>query len=529
MPARSIQRIVAAAALALAAATTAHASEPAVVLDTSDLRPDADAFVSSAQPDRNFGGDSRLWVGQRSGYGAVRSAVRWRMQDLALARAVTGAEVRLNVTDAGPAGDAGRDVVLYRIDGSWDEGGIAWNRWPSTSGGRLATARLGTGTGWQSFRSDDVTKLVKGWRLPSWHKGHHANRGLYIQGYEADGSYRGFGSRESGSRPELRLTHVADVKPPTSTMKPIPPYHTTPDRDQPGSSRIGLSWDYGDPEPATGVKLFRIYAQQGQGEWRLVSDNVERTDSHVLGINGGRYRFAVYAVDQAGNVEVPGPAEVETLVDLTPPLVSVDPLPAWSGRSIQVTWSGRDYPEGAGLEPSGLATYDAFYAIGDGGWAPLVIGTTARGAVLENAIDGLEYRFRARAIDRAGNMQPVGDAQATTRIDARPPTVAMSRVAASEQGLFTVRWEGDDHGGSGVASYDVQYAVDGGPWRDWVMATRDLERIFQGERPRFYAFRARARDAAGNEGIWPAAPQLYVAVVGPGDLPHVVNLPWNGR
>lgn len=529
MRTRSIPHAVAAIVAMLVVATTARAADPDVVLETAELRPEADAFVSSAQPDRNYGGDSRLWVGQRAGYGAVRSVVRWRMRDLDLARAVTEAEVRLNAAEAGPSGDPGRDIVLFRIDGSWDEGDIAWSRWPSIGGGRVATARLGTGTGWQSFRSDDLTKLVKGWRLPSWHRGHHSNRGLFVQGFEADGSYRAFGSRESGSKPELRLTHVADVKPPTSTLHPIPPYHTTPDRDQPGSSRIELSWTYGDPEPATGVRFFRVYAQQGSGDWRLVADNVERTDAHMLGVNGGRFRFAVYAVDHANNVELPGPAEVETLVDLTPPLVSVDPLPAWSGRRIQVTWSGKDFPEGDGLEPSGLATYDVFYAIEGGAWAPLLLGTTARSAVVEDAFDGLSYSFRARAIDRAGNMQPVDGAQAVTRVDARPPAVAMSRVTGIEQGIFTVRWEGDDHGGSGVATYDVQYRVDGGPWRDWVVGTRDLERIFQGERPRFYDFRARARDVAGNEGPWPAEPLLRVAVVGPGDLPHVVDLPWAGR
>jgi len=513
----------------VAAAPPARAQSPDAVLATADLKSVADAFVSSAQPDRNFGGENRLWVGDRPGYGATRTAVRWDHTDLDKDRAVTDAEVRLYLSQAGPSGDPGRDIVLFRIDGGWDEGNIAWNRWPSVRSDRLAVTRVGGGSGWQSFRSAELTKRVKAWRLPGWQRAHTANRGLYVQGYETAGSNRGFDAREGSNDPILRLTHVDDVKPPTSALEPLPLYHTTPDRDQPGSSRIALEWDYDDPEPATGVEFFRIYAQLAQGDWQLVADKVERTDATVLGINGGRYKFAIYAVDQAGNIEVPGPAEAETLVDLTPPYVSIEALPEWSGAAIQVAWSGKDYPEGPGLEPSGIATYDAFYAIDGGPWLTLALGTTARTAVLDAPYDGATYTFMARASDRAGNFQPIGEAQTVTRIDRRPPTVTMQRIAGGEDGLFTVRWEGDDHGGSGVTTYDVQYRVDSGPWMNWVLATRDLERIFQGERPHFYAFRARARDAAGNEAPWPAEPLLRVAIVGPGDLPNTVQLPWAAR
>ena len=32
-----------------------------------------------------------------------------------------------------------------------------------------------------------------------------------------------------------------------------------------------------------------------------------------------------------------------------------------------------------------------------------------------------------------------------------------------------------------------------------------------------------------GESAWPTQPLLYVAVVGPGDLPNTVNLPWAAR
>ena len=64
---------------------------------------------------------------------------------------------------------------------------------------------------------------------------------------------------------------------------------------------------------------------------------------------------------------------------------------------------------------------------------------------------------------------------------------------------FVVRWSGSDQGPAGIAHYDVQYRVDGGPWTDWRMGVTFTQDEFTGgEDGRFYEFRARGVDNAGN-------------------------------
>jgi hypothetical protein len=66
---------------------------------------------------------------------------------------------------------------------------------------------------------------------------------------------------------------------------------------------------------------------------------------------------------------------------------------------------------------------------------------------------------------------------------------------------FTVSWTGDDHDGSGIVSYDVQYRVDGGEWFDWLTdVPHESSEFTGGENGRMYEFRARGEDRAGNVG-----------------------------
>lgn len=72
---------------------------------------------------------------------------------------------------------------------------------------------------------------------------------------------------------------------------------------------------------------------------------------------------------------------------------------------------------------------------------------------------------------------------------------------------FTVSWSGSDTGGSGLASYDLQYR-DGlvNPWTDWLTYTTATSATFSGVSSHSYYLRSRARDHAGNLEDWPVDP-----------------------
>src|SRR5262245_9724477 len=85
-----------------------------------------DTFISSAQPNSNFGSAGRLFVGWRDPYGATRSAVQFNLNQIARNRAVTRSRLQLFLSEAGPPGDV-REIPIYRITSSWSESSATWN------------------------------------------------------------------------------------------------------------------------------------------------------------------------------------------------------------------------------------------------------------------------------------------------------------------------------------------------------------------------------------------------------------------
>ncbi len=65
---------------------------------------------------------------------------------------------------------------------------------------------------------------------------------------------------------------------------------------------------------------------------------------------------------------------------------------------------------------------------------------------------------------------------------------------------FVVSWRASDI--STIRSYDVQVAVDGGPWTAWRTRTPLTSDVYFGADGHSYAFRVRATDAPGNVGSW---------------------------
>jgi hypothetical protein len=65
---------------------------------------------------------------------------------------------------------------------------------------------------------------------------------------------------------------------------------------------------------------------------------------------------------------------------------------------------------------------------------------------------------------------------------------------------FVVTWTAQDD--SRIASYDVQVAIDGGRWTNWLTHTHATSEVYLGADGHGYAFRARSTDARGNVGAW---------------------------
>lgn len=88
--------------------------------------------------------------------------------------------------------------------------------------------------------------------------------------------------------------------------------------------------------------------------------------------------------------------------------------------------------------------------------------------------------------------------------DTTAPIAGIVNLPATESSeTFTVSWTGIDD--RGIVSYDTQVSIDGRPWLSWLAGTTATSAPYAGANGHGFAFRVRARDAAGNVGAWAVA------------------------
>lgn len=193
--------------------------------------------------------------------------------------------------------------------------------------------------------------------------------------------------------------------------------------------------------------------------------------------------------------------------DQIPPVVTVNPLPAFVGRNFTVSWGGTD----AG--GSGLAYYDVQYRVDGGDWVDWQTHVTATTDEFADGKNGRRYEFRARGVDNAGNAENYGDPEAATTVDTQPPTAQVNPLPGLVGDThFTVSWSGDDHGGSGIAYYDVRFRINNGAWQIWQTQTTNTSALFAAPGDNLYEFEARAVDNRGMAEDFTGQPEASTIV-----------------
>jgi hypothetical protein len=503
-------------------------------LSTKRLQAEQDTFVSEARKDDNFGRDDLLYVGGPEGYGKSYSYLWFEMDELPADQAVDEAKLELYLREAGPAGDEDRTLSAYKVrikhrgddrrcDASWDERDLTWDDQPDYDDDALDREDVSTSRGRFSLK---FTKLAQRWRVPEWNLEHECNGGVVIHGDDRDGSFRGFDSSEASNEPELRLSHFTDDKAPNGEMKALPTYITAPDPGSITEATVPLAWEGSDPMPGTGIDRFQLFGKANEGQWQLLAPEVRTYSGSFKAENGLRYGFAIYPVDPAGNMKAATESGTAfTHVDFDPPVATVDKIPAYMPGPFELTFTAYDLPNTPGKMGSGVSHYDLHYNIGGGSWGLLASPLRENHFFFEAAEQGLHYQFRVIGVDFAGHRELEGEYEAETRIDGLPPVVSFASADSIGRERFAVRWSSVDPGLSGTVSYDIQVQTDGGPWRDWQIATSALSFTFEGETGHVYGFRARARDLAGNQGVYPLEAQMKAATFLREDLTFRAILP----
>jgi uncharacterized protein YjdB len=105
----------------------------------------------------------------------------------------------------------------------------------------------------------------------------------------------------------------------------------------------------------------------------------------------------------------------------------------------------------------------------------------------------------------------IGTGTWTNTIDADAPDANIVGLPTSAlPGPLNITWAGNDHGASGVASFDVYVSIDGGPLALWLPGRTTTSANYSISAGHTYGFAVRATDNVGNVGAAPTSAQATV-------------------
>jgi len=233
------------------------------------------------------------------------------------------------------------------------------------------------------------------------------------------------------------------------------------------------------------------------------------TSTNFSGLAEGSHVFKVRSTDSAGSD--PSPAQYDWRIDLTAPTVSFDNSPGVASNQTAASFN---------FSANELVTYH--YKLDSEAWQQAASASTTVSGLSSGShmlsLYGVDaVGFQGATIETSWKVDLLAP---SALLNDLPPTTDLTSFANS--GL-TVSFGGTDQdmpNGSGVFSYDVEFAIEGGEWQVWNQALEQNYAVFgqpmsEGQ---YAAFRVRANDAAGNVSAWTASKQTRFANTQPDHL-----------
>ncbi len=206
--------------------------------------------------------------------------------------------------------------------------------------------------------------------------------------------------------------------------------------------------------------------------------------------------FAIAATRQVTALQTPSPTVALTLdrpgarpgEEVTVNATVTNPSPDLTGENAAVSLA---LPPGVELAPSSPSATQSVGTLQPGASAPVswrVRGTGERVAQLSASAQAQRY----------GETLSGPSARATLLVDGTPPAVTFSGASGRTTATSTsLAWSAADTG-VGVASFDLERQVDGGPFTIELAATTDSSATVSTPVGHVYVFRVRALDRLGN-------------------------------
>jgi hypothetical protein len=421
-----------------------------------------DTFLSSRNPNSNYGGDGSLRLGwEANEFDAVRMMIQFDLGGIPSNATVNSARLNIYQSQSIPSNDGSMGYRAQFVRSSWSEFGATWNNANFLGGDPLPLGQVNNQDGW---KSGDVTNLIHAWL-----SGAETNHGLILTGDETPSNNRSriFNSRETGLGAYIDVDYSVqcDTIAPQTNVGPLPNY-------SPGTFEV--SWGGQDFAPSgctpSGISYYDVYYRINGGSWVHWKNQTTATQNNFkdYASNGDRVELMSRGTDRAGNQEQENPPQAATTIDTLPPTTSMTPLPQFTtSPNFTVNWSGND-------NLSGVRNYDLQWRANDGTWQTLISETTLTSFQITGAQPNVIYDFRVRATDNVGNVQNFPESpQASTTIreysvaQVSPFVPAVVTSSTPNPGGVNVNWNVTEVPGTQVTSVEIFYQFNGGSWTAW--------------------------------------------------------------
>jgi RHS repeat-associated protein len=174
-------------------------------------------------------------------------------------------------------------------------------------------------------------------------------------------------------------------------------------------------------------------------------------------------------------------------VNVTAALNQATGLIIWTMESIDPVTGGVPADPFAGFLPPNDATHR-----GDG-----YVTFSVKPKV--GLADGTDFTNKAIIVFDVN--APIDTNVVINTIDLTNPTSNVSSLPATSPANFTVNWGGNDAGGSGIASYDVNVSTDGGTYVPWLTGTTATSATYTGSIGHTYSFYSYSTDNVGHRQV----------------------------
>jgi subtilisin family serine protease len=227
-----------------------------------------------------------------------------------------------------------------------------------------------------------------------------------------------------------------------------------------------LYWSTPSSDGGSRVTGYRAeYSTDGGTTWTTsdVTAATRRSTSFTNLVGGVLHKFRVYAINAIGT------SEASTAVEGTPVAATVSSQPRFFGGFLSGTTAYLSWTRPATTGGSAITSYNTWMSTDSGAtWTSIAVTqANVRNVRVAGLAPGVQYQFRATAVNSVGNSAPSSTLSLQVRVAGTPNPPSSVRATVSTTSI-TLSWSAVVAKAAPVTDYVIEYRADTATaWSTW--------------------------------------------------------------